>query len=107
MATISAVWIPNTDISIGSSLVGPSGDSGNITIGFNRLFRIWTDNTSGLSITFGNSNQGGAPLPTGANFSIGPIPQDWDTGPLLDTIRLVNNSGISSAHYFIQVLAKA
>lgn len=104
MATILAVWIPNTDISIGSTLMGPSGDSGNIFLGKHRLFRIWTDNTSGLSISFGLGN---APAPTSSSYSVGPVPQDFDTGPLLDTIRLLNNSNISSAHYFIQVLAKA
>src|SRR6266550_398797 len=103
MATLSAVWIPNVDISIGSSLVGPGGDSGSILIGKNRLFRIWTDNTTGLSIAFGTTT---SPLPTSASYSIGPIPQDFDMGPVLDTLRLVNNSNISSAHYFIQVLAK-
>lgn len=104
MATVSAVWIPNIDITIGASLVGPGGDSGNIFLGKNRLFRIWTDNTSGLSITFG---LGSAPAPTSSSYSIGTVPQDWDTGNVLDTIRLINNSNISSAHYFIQVMAKS
>jgi hypothetical protein len=103
MATLSAVWIPNVDIAIGSSLMGPGGDSGVIYLGKNRLFRIWSDNTSGLSITFG---LGTAPTPTSSSYSIGPVPQDWDTGPNLDSIRLMNNSNISSAHYFIQVMAK-
>jgi len=103
MATLSAVWIPCTDITIGAQLVGPNGDSGNILIGKNRIFRIWTDNTSGLSITFG---LGSAPLPTSANYCVGPIPQDFDMGPNLDTLRLVNNSNISSAHYYIQLLNK-
>jgi len=104
MATISAVWIPNVDIAVGASLVGPGGDSGQVFIGKNRLFRIWSDNTSGLSITFGIGNP---PAPTSASYSIGPIPQDFDMGNNLDSLRLVNNSNISSAHYFIQVLAKA
>jgi len=103
MATLSSVWIPNTDISIAASLVGPGGDSGILFLGKNRLFRIWTDNTSGLSISFGT---GTAALPTSSNYSIGPVPQDFDMGPVLDSLRLVNNSNISSAHYFIQVLAK-
>jgi hypothetical protein len=101
MATLSSVWIPSVDISVGSSLVGPNGDSGNIFIGKNRIFRIWSDNTSGLSIAFGI---GSAPLPSSANYCIGPIPQDFDMGPSLDTLRLVNNSNISSAHYYIQLL---
>ncbi len=103
MATTSAVWIPSVDLSVGSSLVGPGGDSGAVFIGKNRLFRIWTDNTSGLSITFAI----GTPiLPTSANYAIGPIPQDFDMGPNLDSLRLVNNSNISSAHYYIQLLSK-
>ena len=104
MATILAVWIPNTDISIGATLLGPGGDSGVIFLGKHRLFRIWTDNTSGLSISFG---LGTAASPTSSSYSIGPVPQDFDTGPLLDSIRLINNSNISSAHYYVQVLAKA
>ena len=103
MATLSAVWIPNTDIAVGSSLMGPGGDSGVIFLGKNRLFRIWSDNTSGLSITFG---LGTAPAPTSSSYAVGPIPQDWDTGPNLDSIRLINNSNISSAHYYLQVMAK-
>lgn len=104
MATLQAVWIPSTDYSVGASLVGPGGDSGVLYIGNYRLFRIWTDNTSGLSINFG-TNQVVA-LPTSSSYSIGTVPQDFDMGPLLDSIRLVNNSNISSAHYFIQLLSK-
>lgn len=103
MATFSSVWIPDASISTGSALVGPGGDSGNIKLGTNRLFRIWSDNTSGMSITFG---LGSAPLPTSSSYAIGDTPQDFDMGPCLDTIRLTNNSNISSSHYYLQVLAK-
>lgn len=103
MATFTAVWIPDTSISVGSSLVGPGGDSGNILLGKYRLFRIWSDNTSGMSITFG---LGSAPLPLSSSYAISNVPQDFDMGPCLDTIRLTNNSNISSAHYYLQVLAK-
>lgn len=103
MATIAAVFSPDVSISVGSSLVGPGGDSGVILIGTNRLFRVWTDNTSGLSIAFG---KGSVASPTSANYSIGVTPQDFDLGGSLDSIRLVNNSNISSAHYFLQVLSK-
>jgi len=103
MATFSSVWIPDPSISVGSSLVGPGGDSGVVTLGKNRLFRIWTDNTSGMSISFG---LGTAALPTSSSYAISPVPQDFDMGPALDSIRLVNNSNISSAHYYLQALAK-
>jgi hypothetical protein len=103
MATVSAIWIPSTDISVGSSLTGPGGDSGALFIGFNRLFRIWTDNTSGMSIAFGGPT---VAAPASTAYSIGTIPQDFDMGPLLSYIRLVNNSNISSAHYYIQLLSK-
>jgi len=103
MATFSAVWIPDASISIGSALVGPGGDSGNILLGKYRLFRVWSDNTAGMSISFG---LGSAPLPTSSSYAINDTPQDFDMGPSLDTIRLVNNSGISSSHYYLQVLAR-
>lgn len=94
----------DTGLSVGSTLMGPSGDSGNIYLGKMRLHRVWTDNPSGLSITWG---LGTAPAPTANSYSIGTVPQDFDTGNNLDTIRFSNNSSISSAHYFIQVLARA
>jgi len=103
VATFSSVWVPDVSISIGSSLVGPGGDSGVIFIGRSRLFRIWTDNTSGLSIAFG---LGSVNSPGSSAYAIGVIPQDFDLGATLDSIRLVNNSNISSAHYYIQVLSK-
>jgi hypothetical protein len=103
MATLASVWIPSVDISVAASLVGPGGDSGVIYVGKNRIYRIWTDNTSGLSITWG---LGTAPLPTSSNYSIGTIPQDFDMGPALDSLRLVNNSNVSSAHYYIQLLSR-
>jgi hypothetical protein len=103
MATYNSVWIPDPNLSQSSSLVGPGGDSGVIYLGKNRIFRVWTDNTSGLSIGFGLTN---VTLPTAANYSIGPVPQDFDTGNNLDSIRLVNNSNISSAHYFLQLLVR-
>ncbi len=103
MATISSVWIPDASISTGSSLVGPGGDSGTIFLGKHRIFRIWTDNTSGMSIGFA---LGAVALPTSSNYAIGTTPQDFDMGTALDSIRLVNNSNISSAHYYLQVLAR-
>src|SRR5260370_8353633 len=103
MATLSACWIPRQDGGSAAALIGPSGDSGNIFIGKNMIFRIWTDNTSGMSITFGLTT---APVPTSTSYSIGVNPQEFDTGNALDTLRLKNNSGISSANYFIQLLSK-
>jgi len=103
MATQNSVWIPDVSVNIGNALLAPSGDSGNIFIGKRRLFRIWTDNPSGMSIGFGMTT---VTLPTSSSYSIGNVPQDFDTGDVCDTIRLVNNSGTSVAHYFIQALSK-
>jgi hypothetical protein len=106
MATLNAVWIPNTEGGVSAALLGPSGVSGVLFLGRNRIFRIWTDNTSGLNITFGLSTGVAAPVPTSTNYAIGTVPQDFDTGPALDSIQLANISGISSAHYFIQAMNK-
>ena len=103
MATPLAVWVPEQFGGQAAALIGPSGDSGSIFLGKRRIFRIWTDNTSGLSINFG---KGTVPLPTSNSYSIGTVPQDFDTGDQMDSIRLVNNSGISSANYFIQLLSR-
>jgi len=102
MATISAVWVP-TENGSSSSLVGPGGDSGAIRIGKRQLFRIWTDNPSGLSINFGDAT---VSAPTSSSYSIGTVPQDFDMGDLYSYLRLVNNSSISSANYYILGLSK-
>jgi len=103
MATFASVWVPRQDGGSAAALIGPSGDSGDLLIGKRTIFRIWSDNTSGMSITFGMST---APVPSSTSYSIGPTPQEFDTGDHMDTIRLKNNSGISSSHYFIQVMSK-
>jgi hypothetical protein len=56
-----------------------------------------------MSISFG---LGTAPAPTSSSYAISTTPQDFDMGPALDSIRLINNSNISSAHYYLQALAK-
>jgi hypothetical protein len=106
MATFQSAWIPNTEGGQSAALLGPSGVSGVIFLGKNRIFRIWTDNPSGLNITFGLSTGTGAATPTATNYAIGSVPQEFDTGPALDEIQLANISSISSAHYFIQAMNK-
>jgi hypothetical protein len=107
MAAPVSVWVPEQNSGISAALIGPGGDSGPIFIGLRRLFRIWTDNTSGLSINFGLSTHAGGVTSPGTNsYSIGVTPQDFDLGTTMDSIRLVNNSGISSANYFILILSR-
>lgn len=104
MATPLAVWVPIQNGGLSAALVAPGGDSGVLYMGKRQLFRIWSDGTSGISINFGLGAS--TPAPTNSSYSIGPIPQDFDMGDSLDSIRLVNNSGVSSAHYYIQPLSK-
>ena|SRR5271166_3457006 len=101
MATIQAIWVPEpTGGSNGAVTTGAT--TGEVVIGFRRLFRIWSDAPSGLNIAFGQS---GMAAPTSGSYAIGISPQDFESGNDWDRMRFYNQNA-STSFYFIQILSK-
>jgi hypothetical protein len=100
MATPSAVFVPDQAGGVSASLA-PATASAAILLGPRRIFRIWSD-AGPMFIKFGTV---AVAAPTAADYAIGEVPQEFDTGSEFQYIRLFNGS-IGLQYYHIQTLNK-
>ena len=103
MATIYAVWIPNTEPGASSGgILAANTATGPIFLGKRRIFRIWSSATMNMNIAFGNSTVANPPATA---YAIGPVPQEFDTGDESSYINIMNNNSSVSSWYY-QVMNK-
>lgn|ERR671924_1993950 len=101
MATIYAVWVPNTDGG-GGGVLAANSSTGPIYIGKRQIFRIWSSASMNMNIAFGASN---VAAPTTSAYAIGPVPQEFDLGDDKAYIHIANNNTSISSYYY-QIMSR-